>query len=362
MVELKRGAVAALRTVVACILLASCHTPTITYKAPPSATPANSATIVGTTYSRNAFNSVYNCLDGVDGGVMGSGPFLCKHLARESLLVTPGQHSLTLAFQWESGQFTSGSSKAVSVDLAAGQTYTIRGEQLDDPDPGKKHKAAIWLQDSRGTVLGGRQELTFDDPEQTAERAYADKQKGLAALYGRDEDRIYPMNRSNPHPLDPLTLPPIHRLFVYADFGNQSQPFEKAFTDRLQAQMAGCGVGLKMMSVPHATKLTLDAPQKLPPDKEMLPLAAADGADYLLKIAVLEWAGPGLRSTDLSRPVDEGRFNIEMVLLSTSGGEVWHPSFSQPRVAKGGDAFADSLIQTLGRDHGALPGCRTEGK
>lgn len=319
--------------------------------------------MTGSSFSRNAFNSVYSCLEEIDGSrTSTTGPFICKHLAHETFLLPPGRHSLLLAHMWESGQHSSSGGKLVTVNLAAGQTYTVRAEEVEDPKPEEHHSLHVWLEDRSGAVLGGKLDMGFEDPEKVGDRAFADRQKAMATLYGSDEDRIYPMTRFNAHPLNPATLPPIHRLFVYSDFGNQSQPFEKAFSERFQAQMAGCGVGLKMMSVPHATKLSLDPPKKLPPDKDILALAAADDADYLLKIAVLEYSGPGSGTTDLSRPFTEGRFNIETVLLSASGGEIWHPTYYQPRVAKGGDAFADTLIQALGGGHGALPGCGTEGK
>lgn len=350
MVEFGRRAAAALRSAVACLFLASCHTPTITYKAPPSATPANSATVVGSVYSRNAFNSIYNCLQAMDGVVMGTGVFLCKHLARESLLVTPGRHSLTLDFQWESGQFTSGSSKAVSVDLAAGQTYTIRGEQLDDPEPGKTHKVAIWLQDSAGAILGGRQELTFNDPEAVADRMAAAR-NAMAS-----QERAFTMSQFNQRVVDPPGLPEIRKLLVYSDFGNQSQPFEREFSERMQSLAASCGFGIRMLSVPHATKLSLD-PAKMPPDDEMQRLASAGGEDHLLKVVVHEWAGPHAPSGDLARPFYDGAFNIEVALRpSSSGGDLWHPAYFYTPVSKGGDVFAERLMQSLDK-HGAVPHC-----
>lgn len=350
MVEFRRGAVVALRSVVACLFLASCHTPTITYKPPASATPANSATIVGSVYSRNAFNSIYNCVDMIDGVVMGTGVFLCKHLARESFLVTPGRHSLELDFQWESGQYTSGSSKAVSVDLAAGQTYTIRGEQLDDPEPGKKHKVAIWLQDSAGTILGGRQELTFEDPEAFADRMAA------ARNAANSRERVFPMSQSNQHVVDPVGLPEIRKLLVYSDFGNQSQRFEHEFSERMQSLAASCGIGIRMLSVPHATKLSLD-PAKMPPDDEMQRLAFAGGEDHLLKVVVHEWAGPHAPSGDLARPFYDGAFNIEVALRPASdGGDLWHPAYFYAPISDGGDAFAERLMQSLDK-HGAVPHC-----
>jgi hypothetical protein len=348
-VEFRRRAAVALRSVVACILLASCHTPTITYKAPPSATPANSATIVGTVYSRNAFNSIYNCLDAIDGVGMGTGVFLCKHLARESLLVAPGHHSLLLSFQWESGQFTSGSSKSVSVELAAGQTYTIRSEQLDDPEPGKTHKVAIWLQDSAGAILGGRQELTFDDPDDLASKQYA-------SMHPAEENVIYPMSQHNLKPLDPIGLPEITRLFLYTDFGNQSQSFERSFNERFKSLAAACHVEVTMISVPHATRLTLN-PAKMPPDGEMQRQAAGDGASHLLKVLVREWAGPHAPPADLSSSFDDGGFNIDVSLLpASSGAELWHPPYFYASVAKGGGVFAEKLARALDK-HGALPNC-----
>jgi len=330
--------------------LASCHSTTILYKPPPSATPANSASVAGSSYSRNAFNNVYNCVEAIDGVQVGSpGPYQCKHLAGQTFLIPPGQHSLTLAVQWESGQYTSGSSRKVTVELAGGLRYSVRGEEMQDPRPGEKHKVAIWLEDSSGAILGDRQEATFEDPEKAFDKRYE-------LAHPKEEDRFYQMSQHNPKPLDPIGLPEINRLLVYSDFGNQSQPFDEAFTRRFETLAASCGIGVKLISVPHATKLSLD-PAKMPPDEEIRRIATADGADQVLKIKVLEWAGGHAPSSDLASPLSDGRFNIEVTLRRASGGDdLWHPYYFLPSVARGGADFAENLMQAIDK-HGAVPHC-----
>lgn len=329
--------------------LASCHSTTVLYKPPPSATPATFATVTGSASARNAFNENYGCLVAIDDvNVSTHGPFYCKHIAQDHFLVAPGKHRLVIGVQWESGQFSTTPTLLVTAELAAGQVYSVHAEEVADTKP-DHHKIQIWLQDSQGEVLGGKQEHEFEDPAASQERW------DEVARKAREAGPYYQVKQSNPSPLNPATLPQIRHLLVYADFGEHTYRFEHSFTERVPSLAASCGIGFKLLTVAHAGKLTLDTPV-MPPSAEIDRLAVAEGADYWLKIATREWAGDHAPPNDLSTSFTDGALNIEVELHPAGGAVLWHPAYIYTRVNKGGDAFAEQLIEQIAK-HGSLPGC-----
>jgi hypothetical protein len=344
----RRGA-GALLPILASLLLASCHPSKLLYVSPSGATPANSAALTGSSYSRNAFNDVYNCIDAIDGVTVGSGPFVCKHMSKETFLLLPGKHILTLANMMEGGQYTNGRSGKVTVDLAAGQLYTVRGDLPDGPTSDGESIVSLWLSDSHGAILGEKLSFKTKDPATEYEATWAKIHPTAAEAWPYIN---YPINNQ----VNPATLAEMRKLFIYADFGDRTQPFEQGFNARFRNLAAACGVEVKMVSLVHSGKLSLEN-TTLPPLDEMIRQAGAAGSDGLLRIIGRGWSAKHFAEGGSDRPYTDGGLGFEILLRPVPGiQEEWHPALQQVAVAKGGGAFAETLIQTLSR-MGALPHC-----
>lgn len=339
----------ALLPVLACLLLASCHPSKLLYGPPPGATPANSAALTGSSYSRNAFNEVYNCVDSIDGAKIATGPYACKHMSTETFLLPPGTHTLGIANQMMGGQYSNGRGGKVTVDLAAGQVYTVRGDLADGPASDSDSTVSLWLADSHGTVLGEKLSFKTKDPATEYEATWAKMHPTAAEAWPY-------INFPIANQVNPATLAEKHKLFVYADFGDRTQPFEQGFNARFRELAAACGIEVKMVFLAHSAKLSLEA-TTLPPLDEMIRQADAAGSDGLLRILGRGWSAKHFAEGGFDTPYTDGGLGFEILLRPVPGTqEEWHPSLMQVAVAKGGGAFAETLMQTLS-SKGALPHC-----
>lgn len=339
----------ALLPVLAGLLLASCHNSKLLYTPVSGATAANSAALTGSSYSRNAFNDVYNCIDSIDGAKVASGPYACKHMSTETFLLPPGKHVLDLANQMMGGQYATGRSGKVTVDLAAGQLYTVRGDLVAGPTPDSESTVSLWLADSHGAILGEKLSFKTRDPQTDYEVARGEASPDPATYWPYID---YPIvNQANPPKLKEK-----RKLLVYTDFGERTQPFEQRFGARLREHAAACGAEVNIVSQSRTGRASHDT-AALPPLDEMIRQAESAGSDGLLRIVGRGWSATHTARGGPDTPYTDGGLGFEILLRPVPGTrEEWHPPLYQVAVAKGGDAFADMIVQKLG-GMGAWPHC-----
>jgi len=324
--------------VLACSALASCGGPRFVYAPPASVASGESATLTGSAFSRRAFNDILTCVTRVDGVTIADAAHnSCKYLAHHRVVMTPGPHTVAISYAGEIGPYTSGSSKTVTVDLAAGQTYTVKGELAGEST------VHIWLSDAadKRVADGGSFDVETD--------------------WGKLDERIHnrPPDPTNFNSRDmSVALPEMRHLLVSVDFGDRAQSFQKAFVDKAREVAAACGIAVDFELVEHATTLTLD-PAKVPSAADLTGKAAALGADGLLRVAVTSWNGQGaFMPARLDEPLTRGRYSLS-VTLSQQPFEtaVWSGVYDQKIDGRsGGDLLADHMLHRFAAQ-GAFPRC-----
>lgn len=312
-----------------CAALTGCMgSATIRYAAPPSATPTNSATLVGSHVARNDFNDSYACVLVIDGTqVADERHRMCKFVADQSFLVPPGRHKISIGFAEESGHTTWGQSKPIEVDLQAGKTYRVQRQAVSND------MVQVWLADDSNEPVGAVTVFDSANPHD-------------------HHDTAFMAGSGVGHPSEK------HKLFVFADFGERAQPFETAFTQTFKGLADACQVEAEFLLVPHRVGLSLEAPPAPPSPAEVSSHFSASGADGLLRVKTTNWNGSASQSANFAEPIRGGQYTLAVSLAKgIQGPAEWSATMVQDVSGNtGGEQLAKAIVRRLAV-LGGLPHC-----